>query len=162
MNQEKVGNFIAKCRREAGLTQAELAEKLGITNRAVSKWETGKSMPDVSLMLDLCEILHISVNELLSGEHLAMEEYKKQAEDNLMELKKKEKRKNTIINLLMYILVGILILRSAVSIYTAIYAITGLDGTGRIWIIAQLIVAVVMLVLAFNIVVIVRKKNKEI
>lgn len=73
MEQEMIGKFISACRKEKGLTQMQLAEKLNITNRAVSKWETGKSMPDVSLMLDLCNILGITVNELLSGERIIME-----------------------------------------------------------------------------------------
>ena len=90
MNQEKIGKFIASCRKNMGLTQAVLAEKLGITDRAVSKWENGKSMPDASIMLELCELLHITVNELLSGERLDMEGYKKMAEKNLLQLKKQE------------------------------------------------------------------------
>lgn len=79
MEQEMIGKFIAACRKEKGLTQMQLAEKLNITNRAVSKWETGKSMPDVSLMLDLCDILGINVNELRSGERITMEDYQKRA-----------------------------------------------------------------------------------
>lgn len=67
MNQEKIGKFIAKCRKENGYTQASLAEKLGITDRAVSKWENGKNMPDASIMLELCGLLRINVNELLTG-----------------------------------------------------------------------------------------------
>ena len=77
MNQIEIGKFIAKCRKEKNLTQAQLAEKLNITDRAVSKWETGKSMPDSSIMLELCEILGITVNELLSGEKINMESYEK-------------------------------------------------------------------------------------
>lgn len=77
MNQEAIGKFISTCRKEKGLTQTQLAEKLNITNRAVSKWETGKSVPDAAIMLDLCEILDVSVNELLSGERIAMENYQK-------------------------------------------------------------------------------------
>lgn len=72
MNQTAIGEFIAKCRKEKKLTQAQLAEKLNITDRAVSKWETGKSMPDSSIMLELCDILGITVNELLSGEKIDM------------------------------------------------------------------------------------------
>lgn len=90
MNQELIGKFIATCRKEKGLTQMQLAEKLNITNRAVSKWETGKSCPDASIMLDLCEILGITVNELLSGERIAMENYQKKAEENLVELQSKK------------------------------------------------------------------------
>ena len=80
MDQEKIGAFIAQCRKEAGYTQAALGEKLGITDRAVSKWETGKSMPDPSLMLELCGLLHINVNELLTGARMDMEQYQEQAE----------------------------------------------------------------------------------
>lgn len=90
MNQEKIGKFIADCRKEKGLTQMQLAEKLNITNRAVSKWETGKSCPDVSLMLELCNVLGITVNELLSGERILMEDYQKKAEENLVELQDKK------------------------------------------------------------------------
>lgn len=75
MNQVMIGKFIAKCRKEKELTQAQLAERLGITDRAVSKWETGKSMPDASVMLELCEILGITVNELLSGEKVDENNY---------------------------------------------------------------------------------------
>lgn len=77
MNQESIGKFIAACRKEKGLTQVQLSEKLNITNRAVSKWETGKSCPDASIMLELCDILGITVNELLSGERITMENYRK-------------------------------------------------------------------------------------
>lgn len=90
MNQEAIGKFIATCRKERNLTQMQLAEKLNITNRAVSKWETGKSCPDASIMLDLCKILEITVNELLSGERITMEDYQKKAEENLVELQEKK------------------------------------------------------------------------
>ena len=90
MDQIKIGKFIAKCRKEIGLTQAELAEKLNITDRAVSKWETGKSMPDSSIMLELCEILKINVNELLSGEVIEMKNYNDKAEKTIMALQKEK------------------------------------------------------------------------
>ena len=70
MNQEKIGRFISKCRKEQKLTQSELAEQLGITDRSVSNWENGKNMPDLSLFKPLCEILNITINELLSGEKI--------------------------------------------------------------------------------------------
>lgn len=112
MDQTKTGQFIAKCRKEKKLTQAQLAEKLGITDRAVSKWETGKSMPDSSIMLELCEILGITVNELLSGEVITMENYEKTANENLIALKKRDENnitKNVIIAILfsMALLIGI-------------------------------------------------------
>ena len=67
MDQVKIGRFISECRKKQNLTQSQLAEKLNITDRAVSKWETGRAMPDSSLMLDLCSILKISVNDLLNA-----------------------------------------------------------------------------------------------
>ena len=105
MEQEMIGKFISACRKEKGLTQMQLAEKLNITNRAVSKWETGKSMPDVSLMLDLCDILGINVNELLSGERITMEDYQKRAEENLMELQAKKEKVQGELESIMKILI---------------------------------------------------------
>lgn len=84
MNQIQIGKFIADRRKKFNMTQSELAEKIGITNRAVSKWETGKSIPDVSIMLELCEILDISVNELLCGKQLNEKEEQKEAEENTL------------------------------------------------------------------------------
>lgn len=77
MDQIKIGKFIAECRKEKRLTQMQLAEQLGITDKAISKWERGIAMPDSSIMLDVCAILGISVNELLSGEKINMEEENK-------------------------------------------------------------------------------------
>ena len=90
MDQIKIGKFIATCRKNKKLTQVQLAEKLNITDRAVSKWETGNGMPDSSIMLELCKELGISVNELLSGEMIKMEDYDKKAEENLIEMKKQK------------------------------------------------------------------------
>lgn len=114
MNQTEIGKFIARCRKEKKLTQAQLAEKLNITDRAVSKWETGKSMPDSSIMLELCAILGITVNELLSGEEISMESYEKRADENLVALKRKEEKsgkRNRIIALLFsgMLLVGMMV-----------------------------------------------------
>ncbi len=91
MDQIKIGRFIAECRKKQSLTQAQLAEKLNITDRAVSKWENGRSMPDSSIMLDLCGVLGITVNDLLSGEVVTMDNYNKELENKLLEtLKQKE------------------------------------------------------------------------
>jgi transcriptional regulator with XRE-family HTH domain/DNA-directed RNA polymerase subunit RPC12/RpoP len=91
MDQVKIGRFIAEKRREQGLTQAQLAEKLSITDRAVSKWENGRTMPDSSLMLDLCKHLKITVNDLLNGEVVSMENYNEKVEKQLLEvIKQKE------------------------------------------------------------------------
>ena len=90
MDQIKTGKFIASCRKDKKLTQKALAEKLGITDRAISKWENGRGLPDSSIMLELCNELGISVNELLSGEKLTMENYQKDAERNLVVLKQSD------------------------------------------------------------------------
>ena len=106
MDQIKIGKFIAERRKFVNLTQFELAEKLGITDRAVSRWETGKTMPDSSIMLELCSILKISVNELLSGEILSMDDYKNQLENNLIEaVKQKEQADKRLLTLGVVIIV---------------------------------------------------------
>ncbi len=94
MDQIKIGKFIASCRKEQRMTQAALAEKLGISDRAISKWETGKSMPDTGIMLELCVLLKINVNELLSGEKIMTETYNKKAEENLLAMRKEVEEKN--------------------------------------------------------------------
>ena len=94
MDQIKIGKFIASRRKEQGMTQAVLAKKLGISDRAVSKWETGKSMPDSGIMLELCGLLKINVNELLSGEGIMAESYDRRAEENLLELRRQVEEKN--------------------------------------------------------------------
>ena len=81
MNLIKIGKFIADCRKEKNITQQELADKMYITDRAVSKWERGLSLPDADKMLDLCNILDINVNELLNGEKINMKDYNKKTEE---------------------------------------------------------------------------------
>lgn len=90
MNQVKIGKFIAECRKKENLTQMQLAEKLNITDRAVSKWETGKSLPDSAIMLQLCSVLKITVNDLLSGEVITMDNYNKELENKLLEMIKQK------------------------------------------------------------------------
>ena len=92
MNQIKTGTFIAECRKKKNLTQAQLAEKLNITDRAISKWETGKAMPDSDIMLALCDILGISVNELLCGEIIDMTQRDEQLNDLIFQMAKNEER----------------------------------------------------------------------
>ena len=75
MNQEKIGKFIAECRKKKNMTQQELAEKLGVSDRTVGNWENGRNMPDLSLFKPLCKELEITLNELLSGENLTKENY---------------------------------------------------------------------------------------
>ena len=86
MNQEKIGKFIANLRKEKNMTQQELAKKLGVTDRAISKWENGRGLPDYSLLQDLCDTLSISINELFSGEKISKEDYKTKAEENMSKL----------------------------------------------------------------------------
>ena len=100
MDQMKIGAFIAQRRKAAGFTQMLLAEKLNITDRAVSKWETGKAMPDSALMLDLCALLNITVNDLLHGEVVSMENYNKEMEKKLLEMvKEKEESDRRLLTL---------------------------------------------------------------
>ena len=97
MDQLKIGKFIADCRKRKNLTQIQLAEKLGITDKAVSKWERGVAMPDTSIMLELCDILGISVNELLSGEKINMENSSQKNEQLLLDMAKELEKKNKTI-----------------------------------------------------------------
>ena len=107
MNQIKIGKFIAECRKKNNLTQMQLAEKLNITDRAISKWENGKGMPDSSIMLDLCNELKISVNELLSGEVLEMNNYNEKLEKNLIDMVKQKEESDKRL-LTMEIVIGVL------------------------------------------------------
>jgi len=86
MDQEKIGKFIASCRKELNLTQEQLAEKLGVSNKTVSRWENGNSFPDVSLLQPLCELLNISVNELLVGEKIPEDNYRKKVEESTIRI----------------------------------------------------------------------------
>ncbi len=120
MNQLKIGKFISSCRKEQGMTQADLAEKLGISDRAVSKWETGKSMPDTGIMLELCELLKINVNELLSGERI-MDNYDKRAEENLLEMRRQVEEKNRQMLRMEYLISFPTVLAGIVMCFVAAY-----------------------------------------
>lgn len=104
MDLIKIGKFIADCRKRKNITQEELAEKLYITDRAVSKWERGLSLPDADKMLELCSILDINVNELLNGEKINMKDYEKKTNELLVELAKQEELKNKKMIIDMYVL----------------------------------------------------------
>ena len=107
MDQIKIGKFISEKRKDAGLTQMQLAERLGITDRAISKWECGRAMPDSSIMLELCRALKISVTDLLCGEVITMEGYDKKLEDNLMGMISEKERADRMLLSLEWI-IGIL------------------------------------------------------
>ena len=107
MDQVKIGRFIAQRRKANNMTQMQLAEKLGITDRAVSKWETGKSLPDVAIMPELCGLLNITINDLFNGEVVVMEDYKEKSEKLLIEMAKQKEQADK--NLLaLEILIGVL------------------------------------------------------
>lgn len=144
MDQIKIGKFIAECRKKNNLTQLQLAEKLNITDRAISKWENGRGMPDSSIMLDLCTELKISVNELLSGEMIDMKEYDKKSEELLIKLAKQDELKNKMLmtsmwtllitSVIFYIAILLLavntlksgiLLGTIICVFTMIFLITG-------------------------------------
>ena len=120
MNQIKIGKFIAKIRKDKNLTQKQLAEKLGITDRAISKWENGKSMPDLSLLKPICDILDISVNELLSGEYIEKKE--ENLEDNFVKAINYSNKKNKIyeiVFLLFILFFGMIMLVMSMSLFSS-------------------------------------------
>lgn len=121
MNQVKIGKFIAECRKNKNLTQEALAEKLGITDRSVSKWERGLNLPDASLMIELCEILDITVNELLTGEIIKKGEYMEKSEEKLIELKKNEEIANKKILNLEWVIGAISSISFIILIFIASY-----------------------------------------
>ena len=104
MNQRKIGNFIAKLRKKKNMTQEQLAEKLGVSNKSISRWENGTTMPDYSLLKDICNELDTNINELMSGEKIEKENYITKAEENLFLLKKRLDKMCKILNKLTSIL----------------------------------------------------------
>ena len=123
MDQIKIGKFIAECRKNAGLTQMQLAEKLNITDRAVSKWETGKAMPDSSVMLELCDILKITVNDLLSGERISMENNDRKNEQLLLDMAKELEQKNKTIWMTMWVIMIVSMIALLAGIFAAAFLI---------------------------------------
>lgn len=134
MNQEKIGKFIAECRKNKRLTQSELAEKLGVTDKSISNWENGRNMPDLSLFKPLCELLNISINDLISGEKISQDIYQEKLEENIIRTidytNKKVLAKNNYIGIIL-IMFGILIVITAMTIipsessWGSIYSIFG-------------------------------------
>lgn len=138
MNQATIGQFIAACRKNANLTQAQLAEKLNITDRAVSKWETGKAMPDSSLMLPLCAVLGIRVNDLLCGEVVTMDNYNKELENNLLDMiRQKEQADRQLLTV--EIVTGILCLIPLLSAVIAANIIPMSEGVATALVLAGLV-----------------------
>lgn len=112
MDQIEIGKFIADTRKEKNMTQRQLADALSISDKTVSKWECGKGLPEVSLMLPLCEVLQITVNDLLTGARVAAEDYQKKAEDNMMNLMKEneENKKRLVLSIVCGIITVIAVL----------------------------------------------------
>ena len=110
MNQIKIGRFIAERRKAVKLTQLQLADRLNITDKAISKWERGIAMPDTSIMLQLCDILEINVNELLSGEKISMENSNQKNEQLLIDISKEIERKNKVIWTSMWVIMTVSII----------------------------------------------------
>ena len=109
MDQIKIGKFINHCRKEKGLTQEGLAEKLGVTSKSISRWENGNTMPDYSLLKDLCNELDINVNELLSGERIEKNDYMNKSEENLVKLRKQIDKRKKVIRIISYVFITIII-----------------------------------------------------
>ena len=120
MNQEKIGKFIAKCRKEKKMTQSELAEKLGVTDKSIGNWENGRNMPDLSLFKPLCDVLGITINDLLSGEKISKDKYQERFEENIVNtIDYSTKRINKYSNVigLLLVIFGLFISMSAIMIF---------------------------------------------
>ena len=116
MDQTKIGKFISKCRKEKGLTQEQLAEKIGVTSKSISRWENGNTMPDYSLLKDLCNELDITVNELLSGEKIKKNDYLNKSEENLVNLRKQIDKRKKVLTIISYIITSIIIIAFILNI----------------------------------------------
>lgn len=110
MNQERIGKFIATLRKEKKLTQEQLAEKLGVASKSISRWENGKYMPDLSLLKPLSEILGVTINELMSGERIDEKNYQEQFEENVVNAISDVDNSNKVWNLITYVIYGIIAL----------------------------------------------------
>ena len=145
MDQIKIGKFIAECRKKNNLTQMQLAEKLNITDRAISKWENGKGMPDSGVMLDLCNELKISVNELLCGEMISVENKNEKEEQLLFNMTKEIEGKNKIIWTSMWIIMIV----SIISLFAGITIAAFLIPEGTLQLVTVLGLCVVFLIPCF-------------
>ena len=124
MDQIKIGKFISEQRKMHNLTQSELSEKLDITDRAISKWERGICLPDAGLMLDLCKILEISVNELLSGKKIPMENNTEIMERNLIEMAALNERTNKMLIHTEYVLIALMVFTIVAGCLISSYLVT--------------------------------------
>lgn len=131
MDQIKIGKFIASIRKGMGMTQRQLADEIGVSDKTISKWETGNGMPELSSVMPLCQILQINVNELLSGEHLSEDSYSRKAEENMMNLiheteKSKQENKSSLIFRILSLILNIIVL-------VMLFLLIGLDMPTALW-----------------------------
>ena len=145
MNQIKIGKFIADCRKKVNLTQMQLAEKLGITDKAVSKWERGIAMPDTSIMLELCDILHISVNELLCGEKISMENNNQKNEELMLAMAKELEQKSKTVWTSMWAIMIV----SMTALLAGIFTVAFLVPEGPLMAVLMIALCVVFLIPCF-------------
>ena len=150
MEQQKIGKFIHDLRKEKEMTQKQLADLVGVSDKTISKWETGRGIPDTSIMNELCMVLGISINELLSGERLSKDKYNGKAEENMVNLLKdteiqKDKKKWSIINIILSLLWILLLV--------VMVAILGMGGPEILWFLdmPSLILTVGFLILGLGI-----------
>lgn len=162
MNQERIGKFIAECRKKKKITQSELAERLGVTDRAISNWENGKNMPDLSLFKPLCNELGITINDLMSGEVIDKDNYQEKFEENIVNTidysTKRLNKYNQVISLIL-IIFGLFVSISAIMIFpsesswSSIYCIFGilvfLLGIGRITYKMKFYIRITLLLVVF-------------
>ena len=149
MDQIKIGKFITECRKKKNLTQAQLAENLNITDRAISKWETGKSMPDFDIMLKLCEILEISVNELLCGEMINMEQKDKQLNELILQMATNEERYHKRLRHSAYVIIATSMV-ALVCLITLISLLIPECGFQYFMIIVAIILFIIPCIIAFK------------
>lgn len=116
MDKIKIGEFILDCRKEKGLTQEQLAEKLGVSSKSISRWENGNTLPDYSLLKDLCNELDINVNELLSGEKIKENNYINKSEENLVNLRKQIDERKKVLTIISYVILSIIIIAFILNI----------------------------------------------
>ena len=162
MNQEKIGKFIARLRKEKKMTQSDLAEKLGVSDKSVGNWENGRNMPDLSLFKPLCDELDISINDLMSGEIISKDKYQEKFEENIVNTidysTKKINKYNNIIGLIL-IIFGLFISMSAVmmikseSSWSSIYSVLGIIiftiGISKILSKVKLIKRLILIIIIF-------------
>ena len=146
MDQIKIGKFIKECRKEKNLTQQELADKLMVSFKTISKWECGKGLPEVSLFIPLCEELNITVNELLNGCHIDKDNYMEKAEEKLLDNVSKERSRNKKL----LITEAIISITLIIQLLTMSMVVSFLEMEDNLRIILLLIVVIPLFIILFS------------